>query len=289
LSGKTPREAESGLNLFTRAGGLLRELRGAARIASDLRSLVRLSLDVILFRLLRVADLPGKDRERTIALRDGVRITYRLNRGDIQSIREVWMQDAYRLPFELHPTVLIDLGANIGLTSVWLSRRYGCTRVVAVEPSPSNARLARTNLAANGIDAEVLEAAVGPRDGSAFLEEGSESNLNRLGAAGRSVRMLSMETVLSKLPPGTRADLVKMDIEGAEESVIDGDLTWLDRVTAIVLELHLSPSGCDALIARMERKGFRFLRLGEAFPESVTAFIRTEMTSPAQARHRAGE
>lgn len=77
--------------------GLLWELAGACRHASDLRSLLRLGGDLLLFRVLHFFPrLAEKPRLRRICL-DGATISYRLNRGDIQSIREVWFSEAYRV------------------------------------------------------------------------------------------------------------------------------------------------------------------------------------------------
>ena len=190
------------------------------------------------------------------------------------------MDHEYALPPDVRPRVVVDLGANIGLTGVWLARRYGCTRLVAVEPSPSNARLAGINLRASGVEATVLEGAVGPTDGMARLEESAESNLNRLSDTGREVRLLSMESVLANLPSGTWVDLVKIDIEGAEEDLFAGDLRWLGRVGAIIIELHLSDEKCDALVARVESQGFRFMPLNAVFPGSFTMFLRNRAADP---------
>ena len=201
-------------------------------------------------------------------------ITYRLNRGDIQSIREVWMDGGYTLPFDIDPGIMVDLGANIGLTSVWLARRYGFSRIVAVEPLASNAHLARINLDANGIEADVVKAAVGPRDGMAMFEESAHSNLGRLGTKGTEVPMVSMPTLQQRLPPGTRISLLKIDIEGAEEALFAGDVGWLDRIDSIIIELHPSEEACDRTIRRLVRRGFRFLPSGAAHPGSMTAFIR---------------
>jgi FkbM family methyltransferase len=54
----------------------------------------------------------------------------------------VWFDEVYRLPFDEPSGTLLDLGANIGLTSVWLAKKYQIERVIAVEPDRTNAILA---------------------------------------------------------------------------------------------------------------------------------------------------
>ena len=44
---------------------------------------------------------------------------------DIFEIREVWIDEAYRLTDGFSPMVVVDLGAHIGLTTLWLAKRYG--------------------------------------------------------------------------------------------------------------------------------------------------------------------
>jgi FkbM family methyltransferase len=171
-------------------------------------------VDTLLYRVLFFVNLPGSGRERRIRLRGGVEITYRLNRADLQAIREVWLDETYRLPVGLgRIDTLVDLGANIGLTSLYLARRHGCSTILAVEPDPANARLARVNFKRNGLAGEVLEAAVAPEDGVVYFGADRNSLVGRVGPMGRQVRALSMHSVLRRV--GGSADLVKMDIEGS--------------------------------------------------------------------------
>ncbi len=76
-------------------------------------------------------------------LSGGVKL-YRLNRGDIQSLREICSKER-TVCHSPSRTARLHLGANIGFTSVWLTKQYGFTRVIAVEPDKSNAALVRKN------------------------------------------------------------------------------------------------------------------------------------------------
>jgi FkbM family methyltransferase len=150
---------------------LWEDMAGAARLAADARSFVRLTTDFLLYRPMKLFRPPGLNRERRIRVRGGVEIIYRLNRGDIWALHEVWIREIYRMPLAQKPRVIVDLGANIGLTALWLATHYGCNQLIAVEPVRANAELARRNLEQNGICSEVIEAAVGAEDGTATLLE----------------------------------------------------------------------------------------------------------------------
>ena len=171
-----------------------------------------------------------------------------------------------------------DLGANIGLTSLWLAHRYGSARVIAVEPWPQNARLARLNLERNNVQAEVVEAAIGPRDGQAIFSGGGDSNMGHVGGSdGMPVSMLSMKTLLQHLPDGAEVDLVKMDIEGGEQALLAENVDWLRRVKAIIAEFHPDVIDYPGAIRSIEQQGFRFLPAhGEAAVGAMDSFVRND-------------
>jgi FkbM family methyltransferase len=241
------------------------EVLVAWRLAHGPRSFARLAVDVFLYRLLRLGTRFG-GRRRRVQLRDGAVLHYRLDRGDIRTIREVWSDEVYLLPPPAGPRTLVDLGANIGLASVWLARRYGCDHVLAVEPWPANAQVARLNLEANGLPAELVEAAVGPATGPGHLDHAAaaaerDSALARLGDSGLPVQVLSIRDILERLPGGRTPDLVKIDVEGAEDHLLTGDLTWLADVKVVVAELHCHMVDCEALIANLRSAGLPPVRI----------------------------
>jgi FkbM family methyltransferase len=260
------------------------EISGALRIAGTAGSLARMAADVLLLRVNVITRLPSINRERTVWVRGNVLLTYRLNRGDIQSLREVWMDEAYRLPPNVQPETLVDLGANIGLTSVWFAKKYGCKHVLAVEPSAENARLARQNLLQNQIAAEVIEAAVGPRDGVTRFAAHEHSNLgSTLTESGVEVGMVSMESVLQRLGEDERLDVLKMDIEGAEQALLSGEARWLEHVGCIVAEFHPTLVDYPGLIRRLQREGFQYLKAGGLHRDWMDVFVRDRAGSPVAA------
>lgn len=258
-----------------RVRGIARELGGARTIAGNRGSLARLAADIGLYRVLRFEDLRASDRTRQVRLRDGTTLTYRLNRGDIQGLREVWMNETYRLPVELGAVdTVVDLGANIGLTSVYLARRHQPRRVIAVEPLAENARLASLNLRQNGVAGEVVEAAVGPEDGTAHFSRARDSNVGRLGEDGVEVRVVSMRTLLDTLPEGRPIDILKLDIEGGEQPLLDGDRGWLERVRVLIAEFHPEQVDYPRLRQLICDAGFEYVPSGSVHPHSADTFYR---------------
>ncbi|WP_026734485.1 FkbM family methyltransferase [Fischerella sp. PCC 9605] len=273
------------LSLWKTVRQTLHEVRQAWSLAGDFSSRLRLVSDLVLYRILKVIDLKSRNQERTIRCSNGLVLTYRLNRGDIQSIREVWLDDAYRLPFSLKPGLVVDLGANIGLTSLWLHQQYGCDKIIAIEPNPSNAQLVRKNLINNKINATVIEAAIGPTDGVVTFESSQDSNMGRVAVngeqatTGEQVKMISMTTLLAELPHDQEVDLVKLDIEGGEQQLLSGNLSWLKRVKAIIAEFHPEVVDYPGLIKTIQQQEFQYIPAHTLDHDNMDAFVRESIAA----------
>lgn len=122
--------------------------------------------------------------------------------------------------------LVFDIGANIGVVSISLSRAVGPEgSVVAFEPDPANADVLRRNIAASGLrNITVVEAAIADTDGQAsFIAEGSigsglDSARSQSLLAGHAAAKVTVPTI--SLHAAFRSygvpSWIKMDIEGAE-------------------------------------------------------------------------
>jgi FkbM family methyltransferase len=225
----------------------------------------RLFSDILLYRVMHFVRLPWEDAARTVRMRDGTWLTYRLNRGDIQAIREVWLDEVY-LPPQVARTLrqVVDLGANIGFASIYLARRLHATQVVAVEPDPGNGAILQRNLEQNDIPGIVVGAAASHFDGHASFRSDRASNLGQLDADGDlRVRVISMASVNDQLLDPVAPALLKVDIEGGEEQLFTGDLSWLDRFDCVLAELHPGRADLARIASLVEAGGFRFRPAGQ--------------------------
>ncbi|MFE3166657.1 amino acid adenylation domain-containing protein [Streptomyces sp. NPDC059224] len=99
--------------------------------------------------------------------------------------RQIFDEDEYAR-FGLHigeDAVIVDVGANIGLFSLWAARQADGVRVVAVEPNPDTLPYLRANLELNAVAADIVAMAVTDRRGTATLTSFPQlSYLSGLGA-----------------------------------------------------------------------------------------------------------
>lgn len=263
------------------------EGRAAASLAADEGSARRVRMDFILSRLLKFCKLPGYNALRQATMRNGLVVNYRLNRGDIQSFREVLVDEVYRCELPASVETILDLGANIGLASLWFagairpnqtqSNPIKPKKIIAIEPVPANASVARLNFAGNAIPGEVIQAAVGLVDGEGLFETRRESNLGRLAAneagGGLKVPVVGIRSLLDRFPSG-EVDLVKMDIEGGEGGLLGGDVGWLRRVKMLMIEWHDEQIDSAPLIRNAEAAGFRHQRINAARQDNLSLLVR---------------
>jgi FkbM family methyltransferase len=142
---------------------------------------------------------------------------------------------------------IVDGGANVGYTSIYLSHFFNTACIIALEPNSGTfARLTR-NLELNQLKNIVcwqkglwnkntyLKADHTFRDQQAwsFRLEETENESEKLFEA------VSIEHILSSTNWAT-IDLLKIDIEGGEKEVFkpDTDIDWLNQVKVIAIEIH---------------------------------------------------
>jgi FkbM family methyltransferase len=253
---------------------LMIDLRASVRLGADVESRLRLAFDFVLSRFIRLIPKGWRNQLREVRLRGDVRIRYRLNKGDLHSVREIWFENDYYLPFTNSPGLLLDLGANIGMASIWLAQKYSFAQVIAVEPDPTNAALVRQNLELNGINGQVLEAAIGPTESMARFEFSEFSNMGRLSEDGTPVKMISVATIIKDFGV-SRFALVKIDIEGGEQKLFDSSTEWLATTDAIIIELHPTVVDCPKITKFVSSQGFRYIPAHSLSPDNMDCFTRT--------------
>ena len=89
---------------------------------------------------------------------------------------------------------------------------------------------------------------------------------------------MTMAEILD-LVPGGRADLVKIDIEGGEGALFEAACPWLDRVDAIIIELHPLAVDVRSIIQKIESSGFRYVPAGSVWAGSMDGFVRRSGTA----------
>lgn len=195
--------------------------------------------------------------------------------------------------------VFVDIGANEGFFSVFASRRVGAMgKLIAFEPSSREVERLRANLSLNNIsNVRVETCALANASGTAELricEYGHEGQ-NTLGnfaynvqqSGTQVVQLCSLDEYLDSHPVD-RLDFIKMDVEGAEQKVLEGARRTLAKFKPVVLlelndkALKFQNASCESVVNVLRsmdyaiynfcsRTGQPVLATGSQYSENIIA------------------
>lgn len=203
-------------------------------------------------------------------------VSLRLGTSDVPTYHQIFVRDEYDSPnLPASAKTIVDLGANIGLATVFFGLKYPDAEILSVEPEADNFGLMVANTAALGDRVQKRHAAVWSRNGFVNLHTESEDG-SSLGAWGVQVsdRMGPEEKLTRGCTLGSLlddaefavVDILKVDIEGAELEVFSqAAAEWLSRVNLIIVETHdrFRP-GSDSAVRKAIQPAFEELpSLGE--------------------------
>ena len=141
---------------------------------------------------------------------------------------------------------IMDLGANCGFSSAYFLSQCPDARVIAVEPDPDNFSALSDNTRSFGARIMPLNGAVWSECTTLSFAQETEAKGLEWGRQTREVtddggtRMPAWDMpTLMAMAGFEDVDILKIDVEGAEAKIFAApDLSWLDRVRNIVIELH---------------------------------------------------
>lgn len=154
----------------------------------------------------------------------------------------------HRLPkavvASLHPgDWALDIGANVGSVAGQMCRAVGLTgRVWAFEPIPRNVDRLRRLAAANSLThLEIFECALSSESGTAVIRLGPEGTSGHASFTASwidkgelEVRTVRLDDLTASMPGSERLRLVKLDVEGFEQEVLEGARETIRRFRPLI-------------------------------------------------------
>jgi len=167
-----------------------------------------------------------------------------------------WLHDVL---LKLKPTLLIDVGANIGLSSLSLSKEFrSLKKVIAIEAEAKNFSMLEKNFdlwsskysnieweAINAVATFSEDARITKTQGLFDVKKGhSVSGTFKYALTDESFseehrfeRIISLKSIINSIPQDQRI-VAKIDIEGGEEHLFKADTEWLERCYFLTCEVH---------------------------------------------------
>jgi FkbM family methyltransferase len=187
--------------------------------------------------------------------------TFYLRRGstDAAAVLFTLVRQAYgRYLPQREVKYMLDLGANVGCTTVWFLSRFPKAKLIAVEPDPSNFEILKKNCAPYGDRALLLQAAVWPRQARLSMTANEALDAVQVFESpdGDCLGM-PISAILERFG-FPQLDILISNIEGAERDMfsIDAD-AWIERTQFMAVSTH-GPDCLRAVLEATDRHGFKY-------------------------------
>ncbi len=172
----------------------------------------------------------------------GASFTYLANSVDELAPNIIWRRNWESVSLEVFSELcqesrrVLDVGAYSGMYSMVAATDNCAVEIVAIEPNPRILPILKSNISVNGFEGrvQIVEAAANDSGGSGVLYLNRDSKQASLvegfGTTPQfqevNVLLKTIDSICEKYGP---ADLVKIDVEGAELRVLRGSISLINR------------------------------------------------------------
>jgi len=165
--------------------------------------------------------------------------------------------------------IIVDVGANVGYYTLRLAPLVSKGKIISIEADPESGEILKINCKLNNLsNVEIHNCAVTDKNGEVILyQSDTHSGINSIFLKG-SPNLKNKNTVVqavmldSLLENEERIDWIKVDVEGAELSVLRGAQKTLERTKRILIEIHehvllQNKENPQTIIEILENNGFK--------------------------------
>jgi FkbM family methyltransferase len=227
-------------------------MRSLARIYNLLRRRYRARRLGIEFRRLANWTIPGE------MFVNGRRwaISAPNDSGTNGAFLDIFLDDCYGIESIGHPVrTVLDIGAHAGFFSMHARNTYPDAIIHAYEPNRNMKQFLEHQSGIGGFT--YFLQAVGKKDDMVLLNIDAKESVHTRCRPGGDIPQVAFRTCLLRL--GGNVDLLKLDCEGAEWSIL-ADSESLAAVRSLVMEYDLVDGHTEAELVSIVRKlGFRVL------------------------------
>lgn len=165
---------------------------------------------------------------------------YNLGISFLHSVEEIFEGDIYKFYTKNPSPFIIDCGANMGVSCIYFMKNYPTSKIIAFEPDKETFSLLKKNIAEyyEGNKIELKEEAVWIKDEELeFFSEGGLSGSMVVDFAKKN-NVTKIKAIDLKKYLNQKIDFLKIDIEGAENTVIFDIENYLHNIENLFLEYH---------------------------------------------------
>ena len=159
--------------------------------------------------------------------------------------------------------IIFDIGANLGNHTLWFSKHTKYQKIVCFEPYPINYERLSNNIRNNRLENIIaVNKGVGCKPGYTEIKEVTEENLgatslNQEIKESGDIEIIDLDSYVREQNI-QNVDLVKIDTEGYEESVLQGMTNILTAYSPCVW-VEISEKSCMNVIDTMKTFGYQLI------------------------------
>jgi FkbM family methyltransferase len=181
----------------------------------------------------------------------------------VSSVDEILSGEIYKFkPGHEGELVIIDCGANIGISTIFFKLRYPNSKIYSYEPDPFIFNCLEQNIASFGFRGIHLNnLAIANKYGEmSFISEGGHSGMLSDDDMNTSLKVKTepLNNILDKFD---KVDFLKIDIEGFEINLFKNYILKLDKVEKMFIEYHSflgQDQDLSLILSIIEKSGFRY-------------------------------
>ena len=189
--------------------------------------------------------------------------------------KEIFLTEIYLFKKSSESGIIIDAGANIGLSVIYFKTKFPNHKVIAFEPDNQIFKVLEQNVQHHGLKGvELVNKAL-------WNEKTVQSFASNLSDGGRidGVGAVQIETTLLSEYLKEPVEMLKIDIEGAETKVIEECAPYLHHVRYLFVEYHSfvdEAQNLAYLLTLLKDSGFRVHITNPAFTSEQAFYNRRE-------------
>jgi len=207
-----------------------------------------------------------KEENVILQTKDKIKIMIRTNSTDIMQLATVWLAEDYKIPeFDINENdIIIDIGAHIGLFSLFVSQNCKNGKIYCFEPIIENYNILMKNIEMNNIKNIIpLNQAVSKVNENIKIYLNSDDSAHSIFSSGENFVQIKSTTIKSIFDNNKidNCNLLKLDCEGAEYEIIDSiPEEYLIRINKLIIEYHLAskkPKLYENLLKKLQSLSFK--------------------------------
>ncbi|MFV0162085.1 FkbM family methyltransferase [Empedobacter falsenii] len=160
----------------------------------------------------------------------------------LHSLEEIFVEEVYKFLPNDNNNLIIDCGANIGLSAIYLKKLFPKSKIIALEPDNKVFNQMKFNIDSFGYnkDVEMLESAAWiNNEDLTFVSEGSVGGRIKEEQEVASNIITVKAIQLKEIIENQNIFFLKIDIEGAEYEVLKDIKDNLKNVENLFIEFHV--------------------------------------------------